>query len=96
MSSEQLKAKIIALAPLLITAVALINSVLTLKGLPAIEIGNEVITSVINGLADIICVIWCWWKNNNFTRDAQIAQPVLNGLKDGTITEGQVEDLINE
>lgn len=96
MSGEELKAKIVAVAPLLITILALINSFLTLKGLPSIQIGNEVITTIINNTADIACIIWCWWKNNNFTKDAQITQPVLNGLKAGTITEKQVENLVKK
>lgn len=96
MSGEELKAKIMAVAPLLITILALVNSFLTLKGLPAIEIGNELITTVINNIADIVGIVWCWWKNNNFTKPAQITQPVLNGLKAGTISEQQVENLVKE
>lgn len=96
MNAEELKAKIVAVAPLLITILALVNSFLTLKGLPSIQIGNEVITNIINNIADIVGIVWCWWKNNNFTKDAQIAQPVLNGLKAGTISEQQVDNLVKE
>lgn len=94
MSKDEVIAKINALTPLIITCFGLINSILTLRGLPAIEIGNEVITEVVNGLATIIGTCWGWWRNNNWTVEAQVTQPVLNELKAGTITTQQVESLV--
>lgn len=94
-TKEELMAKINALIPLIITCFGLINGVLTLKGLPALEIGDEVITTVINGIATIIGTCWGWWRNNNWTKDAQITQPVLNGLKAGSITPEEVNDLVD-
>lgn len=94
MTKEELTAKISALAPLIITFFGLINGILTLRGMPNIQIGDEVITTVVNGLATIIGSLWGWWRNNNWTKKAQEAQPVLNGLKKGTITTQEVRDLV--
>lgn len=95
MTKEELMAKINALIPLIITFLGLINGILTLRGLPSLEIGNEVITAVINGLATIIGTCWGWWRNNNWTKDAQTVQPVLNELKAGEITTQDVDNLLN-
>lgn len=96
MNKDEVVAKIQALAPLLITIVALVNSFLTLKGLPAIEIGNEIITTLVNSFATIVGTVWCWWSNNNFTRKAQTAQPVLNLLKEDKITTEQVNNFVQD
>ena len=95
MDKNELVAKIKAIAPLIITLLALINSFLTLKGLPSLEIGDQAITNTINTIADIVGIIWCWWKNNNFTVKAQVTQPVLNLLKKNRLTTGQVRQFID-
>lgn len=94
MTGEELKAKIVAVAPLLITILAMVNSVLTIMGKPSLEIGSEQITSVVSGIATIAGTIWCWWKNNNWTKDAQTTQPVLNLLKEDKITTEQVDNFV--
>ncbi len=95
MNKQEIIAKINAIAPLLVTLVGCINAFLTLRGLPNLEIGDETITLVVSGIATIIGEIWGWWRNNNWTQDAQITQPVLNGLKAGTITQQEVNNLVN-
>ena len=96
MTGEEVKAKIIAVAPLIITVLAMVNSVLTLMGQPSLEIGNEQITTTISGIAEIVGILWCWWKNNNWTKKAQVAQPVLNLLKEDKITAGQVDNFVKD
>lgn len=86
MSKDELVAKINALAPLLITLIGCINAFLTLKNLPSIQIGDQTITVIVSGIATVAGECWSWWRNNNWTPEAQEAQQVLNGLKDGTIT----------
>lgn len=36
------------------------------------------------------------WKNNDFTRFAKLATGVLHALKDGKITEDEVNELLNK
>lgn len=38
----------------------------------------------------LVCLLWCWWKNNNLTDAAIEAQSVLDALK-----SGDLEDLTN-
>lgn len=96
MTGEQIKERILAFAPLLISAVTLINTFLSLKGLPCISIADTDITTTVSAIAGIVSVVWSWWTNNNVTQAAQTSQQVLNGLKDGSITEQQVENLVNQ
>ena len=35
----------------------------------------------------LICLVYCWWKNNNITDAAIQAQSVLDALKDGDLTD---------
>lgn len=94
MSKEELVAKINAVAPLIITLLAGINAFLTLKGLPNLEIGDETITLIISGIATVVGECWSWWRNNNWTPEAQTTQFVLNELKAGTLTTDEVDDLV--
>ena len=35
----------------------------------------------------LVCLLWCWWKNNNVTDAAIEAQAVLDALKEGDLTD---------
>lgn len=96
MTKNELVAKINAIAPLLVTLIGCINAFLTLRGLPCIQIGDEAITLCISGIATVIGEFWSWWRNNNWTTKAQVTQPVLNGLKQGSLTTEQVEQFVEE
>lgn len=96
MTKDEIMAKITAVTPLIIAAFGIINGALKLKGLPAIEIGDDTITDLINSIATIVGTGWSWWKNNNWTKDAQTSQAVLNGLKDGFITTQEVNNFVDD
>ncbi len=95
-TKEELIAKINAVAPLLVTFIGCINAFLTIKGLPCIQVGDEAITLCISSIATVVGEVWGWWRNNNFTKKAQVAQPVLNLLKEDKITTQQVEAFVDE
>lgn len=94
MTGEQVKEQIMAFAPLIISIITLINTFLSLKGLPCLEIGNQAITDTVSSIATIVSVTWAWWRNNNVTRKAQVSQEVLTDLKSDVITEGEVKDFL--
>lgn len=96
MTGEQLKEKILAFAPLLISAVTLLNTFLSLKGLPCLTIADTDITTTVSAIASIVAVVWTWWTNNNVTPDAQVSQKVLDELKNGSITTEQVEQFVED
>ena len=47
---------------------------------------DELFTGVCCVLA-LVCLLWCWWKNNNVTDAAIAAQAVLDALKEGDLTD---------
>ena len=38
-------------------------------------------------IAALVCLLYCWWKNNNVTDAAIEAQAVLDALKEGDLTD---------
>lgn len=56
----------------------LLSSVLTLLG---IAIKADDIFIVVTCILEIVFGVISWWKNNNVTYEAKIAQKVLNNLK---------------
>lgn len=78
----------------IVGALALINAVLQLNNMPHLEIGDELITSFINSGALILTSIWTYWKNNNWTQAAKTGQQVIDDLKDGAITQNEVQDFL--
>lgn len=57
--------------------IALINNILTVKGLPSIKIGSEEITLLVS----TAIMLWGFWKNNSFTKDAIKADIYLKDLR---------------
>lgn len=96
MSKEELKQQIMAFAPLIISIITLVNTFLSAKGMPCIEIENETITQAVSAIATIVSLLWAWWKNNNVTEDSQISQQVLSCMKSGLISGNEVLEFLNE
>ena len=65
----------------IITAIALINSVLTMTGKNPLPFSEEEMYTGLSSLASVITVIWSWWKNNSFTHNAIVADSYLKDLK---------------
>lgn len=66
---------------LIVSIVAVINSVCSMAGFPLLNLGEEQITEAVN--VAILVAAWAWgfWKNNNFTKQAKEAQKVLDEAK---------------
>ncbi len=41
-------------------------------------------------------IVYCCWKNQNFTKAAQVGQEVVEALKNGTVKEKDVEKLLDK
>lgn len=84
MNNEYSKKMLInAIIPIAIFTLAAINSYLSNKGLPCLEIGDDTLTQWVSNIVEYVAAVWCWWKNNNVTPQAQQAQDYLNELKNG-------------
>ena len=65
----------------IITAIALINSVLVMFGKNPLPFENEEIYEVLSACFAIGTTIWSWWKNNSFTNAAIKADEYMKELK---------------
>lgn len=51
---------------------------------------------ILSIVVTIATAVFTAWKNNDFTRFAKLGTGVLNALKDGKITEDEVNELLNK
>jgi len=77
MNEERVMA-IIRIVALFVTA---FNAILTATGKNPIPFDENLVGEVVSYILAGIAAIWAWWKNNNITTEAQIAQKKLVELK---------------
>ena len=65
----------------IITAIALLNSVLTMIGKNPLPFSEEEMYTGLSAVASVVTVLWSWWKNNSFTHNAIVADSYLKDLK---------------
>ncbi|PKE36883.1 phage holin [Macrococcoides caseolyticum] len=63
-----------AITRLIVIAITLINSLLAHYGKPLIQSDETLIYQTLSDLLLIGSIAWGYWKNNNFTHNAQQAQ----------------------
>ena len=59
-----------AITRIVISLAALINAVLTAKGINPIPFNEELVTEVISYLFAAVMAIWTWWKDAPMTKEA--------------------------
>lgn len=73
---------------LIVSIVAVVNSVCAMAGMPLLDLGEDTITVLVN--AAVMVGVWAYdvWKNFNFTEAAKEGQKVTDAIKSGEdITE---------
>lgn len=75
------------IARTIVLVVALLNQVLAMMGKSPLQISDEAIGTMISTGATIIMTVIAWWQNNSFTKEAIMADAVMNGLKEGATLE---------
>jgi SPP1 family holin len=73
---------------------ALCNQFVAVIG--ASTFANAVWYQVFSLAVTIASALFSAWKNNDFTKFAQLGSGVLHALKDGKITEDEVKELLNK
>ena len=61
--------------------IVVINMVLKNTGKQPIEIAESDVYSTIEMVVSVVIILLSWWKNNSFTKNAQIADEYLQELK---------------
>lgn len=62
--------------------IGIFNMWLVSKGYNPIPFSEEEVGQAIVAVATVITAVWAWWKNNNITKQAQIAQDHLDRMKE--------------
>ena len=65
----------------IITAVALLNSVLVILGKSPLPWSNDELYEGISAALAVITTLWSWWKNNSFTTAAIKADSYMKEMK---------------
>ncbi len=72
----------------------MVNYVLNIMGKPVININENEIAAWVTAIVGVVGIIYSWYKNQSITHPAQVADDVMNILKDGRITVAELEDFI--
>ena len=65
----------------IITAVALLNSVLVILGKSPLPWSNDELYEGLSAALAVITTMWSWWKNNSFTTAAIKADSYMEEMK---------------
>lgn len=76
-----MKSRIEAIASLIVTALFIVNSVLTASGKNPIPYDEDSLYVTISNVLTGISVLYVWYKNQNLTVEAQTAQDLLDEMK---------------
>lgn len=91
-----MKIKVSTIARIGALLVALANQCLALFGRDILPFTENAIYQIITVVITVVVAIISAWKNNDITSLARTSGKVLNALKDGKITEEEVENLLKE
>lgn len=72
----------------------MVNYVLNIMGKPVININENEIAAWVTAIVGVAGIIYSWYKNQSITKPAQVADDVMQILKDGRITISELEDFI--
>ena len=62
-------------------ALALLNQLFAIFGVERLDIDDDTIYQIVSLIATVVTAAQAWWKNNSFTKEAQLADDYMRGLK---------------
>ena len=72
----------------------MVNYVLNIMGKPVNNINENEIAAWVTAIVGVAGIIYSWYKNQSITKPAQVADDVMQILKDGKITLAELEDFV--
>lgn len=72
----------------------MVNYVLNIMGKPVININENEIAAWVTAIVGVAGITYSWYKNQSITKPAQVADDVMQILKDGKITLAELEDFV--
>jgi SPP1 family holin len=70
-----------AIINLVIEAILFLNAILTAAGKNPLPLDTDAITVTLTSVFAGISAVYCWWKNQNITVEAQTAQKIADEMK---------------
>lgn len=70
------------------------NYILAMLGKPLVSIDEGKIETVVAAVIGVGGIIYSWYKNQSITKPAQVADDIMQILKDGKVTIEELEDFI--
>lgn len=67
---------------LIVSIVAVVNSVCAMAGIPLLDLGEDQITMTVDIAALVGAWAWGFWKNNSFTPAARAGDRVTKAVKE--------------
>lgn len=77
-----MKERVKAIVRLLIALLPAINMVLVYFKMSPLPFDEDEVNMAASAVIEFLGILWAWWKNNNITRQAQLAQDILNDFKE--------------
>ena len=76
-----MKSRIEAIVRLLVALVPAVNIILVALNMSPLPFDSDELNIFLSGVVEFLGLIWAWWKNNNITFEAQLAQKKLEQYK---------------
>jgi SPP1 family holin len=76
-------------ARMAVLALALVNQILTSTGHSPLPFSDQTVTNIVTDTFTAVASIIGFWRNNNFTTAAQVAQALLKSIKQKTVLDTQ-------
>ena len=74
----------------------IVNMILTQVGNPIVQFDADSVAQFVSCVVQIAVLVYGFWKNNSFTKNAQFADKILNIVKKGISTREEVEELVKD
>lgn len=76
--------------------IALVNQIFAITGLQQIPFDDQAVYQWLSMGATVITFAVNWWKNNSFTREAQLGDKVKKAAQEDTIIANKIEKMLKE
>lgn len=76
-----MRSRVEAIVRLIVALVPAINIVLVYFGKSPLPFSQDEVNIGLSMVIQVLAIFWAWWKNNNVTKEAQVAQDILKQFK---------------
>ena len=85
-----------AIVRLLVAVLMIANFALVQNGIAPIEIDEALLTEVVSGILAFGSLIWAWWKNTPWTKEAQAADGAMKQMKNKPVPRDEAKAMADK